>query len=301
MKIIDVSVFNGGINWAVVAKNCDGAIIRAGYRGYGSGKLVTDMKFRANIKWASAANVPIGVYFVTQAINEDEARAEAKYTIDLVKGYKLALPIFIDSENGAPNGSGRADRGKLTKAKRTAILAAFCKEVEKAGYTAGVYASESWFINDLNLTGLNNFYLWVAKYSKIAPSIKYNAWQYTSQGKISGINTNVDLSDFKEVINNEPAKKTDDEIADEVIAGKWGNGDERKAKLEAAGYDYNKIQKIVNEKLKPKETATYYTIKKGDTLTAIAKKYGTTVAKLKKLNNIPNANKIYAGQKIRVK
>lgn len=300
MKIIDVSVFNGGINWAVVAKNCDGAIIRAGYRGYGSGKLVTDNKFNVNIKWASAANLPIGVYFVTQAINEAEAREEAKYTINLVKGYKLALPIFIDSENGAPNGSGRADRGKLTKAKRTAILVAFCNEVEKAGYTAGVYASESWFKNDLNLFGLITFYLWVAKYSSVAPSIKYNAWQYTSQGKISGINTSVDLSDFKDVIKNDPIKKTDNEIADEVIAGKWGNGTKRKKDLEAAGYDYYKIQDLVNEKLKQKDTV-YYTVKKGDNLTAIAKKYDTTVAKLKKLNNLPNANKIYVGQKLQVK
>lgn len=303
MKVIDVSVFNGGINWAQVAKNCDGAIIRAGYRGYGSGKLVTDNNFTANIKWASAAGVPIGVYFVTQAINEDEARAEAKYTIDLVKGYKLALPIFIDSENGAPNGSGRADRGKLTKAKRTAILAAFCIEIEKAGYTAGVYASESWFINDLNLTGLITFYLWVAKYSKIAPSIKYNAWQYTSQGKISGISTNVDLSDFKELINTEPAKKTAEEIADEVIAGKWGNGKEREERLKAAGYDYNEIQGLVNKKynnyINNKES--YYIVKSGDTLSEIAKRFNTTVLTLKKLNNIKDINLIYAGQKLRVK
>ena len=97
----------------------------------------------------------------------------------------------------------------------------------------------------------------------------------------------------------EEKKKSNEEIADEVIAGKWGSGDERKKRLTAAGYNYNEIQKLVNEKLKP--TTKYYTVTKGDTLSSIAKKHNTTVAKLLELNNIADPNKIYAGQKIRVK
>lgn len=98
-------------------------------------------------------------------------------------------------------------------------------------------------------------------------------------------------------------KKSNEEIADEVIAGKWGNTPERRARLEAAGYNYNAIQAIVNEKLKKYVTTgeVFYTVKSGDTLSAIAKKNGTTVAKLVSMNNIKNPNVIYVGQKLRVK
>ena len=94
-------------------------------------------------------------------------------------------------------------------------------------------------------------------------------------------------------------KKSIDEIAKEVIAGKWGNGDTRKKKLEAAGYNYSQVQAKVNELSKPAKK--YYTIKSGDTLSEIAKKYGTTVKQLCSWNNIKNPNVIYANQKIRVK
>lgn len=302
MKVIDVSRFNGAINWAKVAKSCDGVIIRAGYRGYGSGTLTTDRKFKNNIAGAKAAGLPIGVYFVTQAITEAEAKQEARYTLDLVKDYKLDLPIFIDSEN-ANGGKGRADHGKLKASQRTIILKNFCLEVEKAGYKAGVYASQSWFNDDLEIVTLQNFYLWVAKYSNYEPTIRWNAWQYTNAGKIDGIYGNVDISDFRGIVKDAPDKLSNEEIAEEVIAGKWGNGADRKRKLEAAGYDFYKIQDIVNAKLKAKANAgaVTYTVKAGDTLSAIASRFGTTVSKLVALNNIKNANKIYAGQKLRVK
>lgn len=309
MRVIDVSEFNGAISWQKVVNSCDGAIIRAGYRGYSRGTLAKDENFNANIKAASAAGVPIGVYFVTQAISEAEAREEARYTMELVKGYKLTLPIFIDSED-ANNGAGRADSGKLSRETRTAILYAFCDEIQKEGYATGIYASEWWLENLVDLSKLKSFYLWVAKYSTYEPAIAWDAWQYTSSGRVDGVIGNVDLSDFKDISikpttkpNTKPTKKKSiTKIADEVIAGKWGNGAERKAKLEAAGYDYNKVQKKVNEKLKPKaDSKVYYTIQSGDTLSGIAAKYDTTVNKLVVLNNIKNPNLIYAGQKIRVK
>lgn len=301
LTVIDVSEFNGNINWKDAAKDIDGAIIRAGYRGYGSGALVTDVCFKRNIVDASAAGVPIGIYFYTQAISEAEARDEARFTMQLVKGYKLAFPIFIDSEDAA-NGAGRADSGKLSIEKRTAIVKAFCEEIQKEDYATGIYASEWWLNNLLDLSKLKSFYLWVAKYSDYEPTIAWNAWQYSNQGRVDGVTGNVDVSDFKDLTVAKPAKlKSSDKIADEVIAGKWGNGEERKARLTAAGYDYNEIQNKVNEKLNKKTTKKYYTVKAGDTLTYIAKKYNTTVDKLVKLNNIKNANLIYVGQKLRVK
>ena len=307
MKVIDVSQFNGSISWAKVAKSCDGAIIRAGYRGYGSGTLVTDKSFKNNIEGAKAAGVPIGLYFVSQAISEAEAKEEACYTMKLIKGYKLGLPIFFDSENGNAKGTGRADHGKLSKEVRTKVAKAFCKEIEKNGYKAGVYASQSWFMSDFELNALKDFYIWVARYSETKPIIPYNAWQYTSQGEVRGVTGNIDISVFNDISKPAPKptpKKSDEEIAREVIAGKWGIGKDREERLKAVGYDYNKIQGLVNAKVnvnKKVNSNSYYTVKSGDTLSGIAKRYKTSVLALKNLNNIKNVNKIYAGQKLRIK
>ena len=93
---------------------------------------------------------------------------------------------------------------------------------------------------------------------------------------------------------------TNDQIANEVIAGMWGNGDDRKQRLTSAGYNYTVIQAIVN-KLMGANKAVYYTVRSGDTLSGIASKYDTTYQHLAQINGIANPNKIYAGQKIRVK
>lgn len=99
-----------------------------------------------------------------------------------------------------------------------------------------------------------------------------------------------------------PPKKSNDEIAYEVIAGAWGAGDDRKNRLANAGYDYNTIQAIVNQKLGAnKPQAVYYTVKGGDTLSKIASRYGTTYQKIAQMNGISNPNRIYVGQRLRVK
>ena len=102
--------------------------------------------------------------------------------------------------------------------------------------------------------------------------------------------------------------KSVEEVARDVIAGKYGNQPERQKKLESEGYNYSEVQGKVNELLKSQAPAApqapqeeYYTIKKGDTLSGIAKKYDTSVNELVKLNNIKDPDKIYAGDKIRVK
>ena len=101
---------------------------------------------------------------------------------------------------------------------------------------------------------------------------------------------------------NKTVNKSVNEVAKEVVAGKWGNGSERKKRLEAAGYNYSEVQAAVNQLLYgKKETKEYYTVKKGDTLSGIAKKYKTTVKQLAEWNNIKDVNKISVGQKLRVK
>lgn len=313
MRVIDISQFNGAVDFSKL-RDIDGVIIRCGYRGYGkTAKLVEDKKLAENLEGAHGAGLKMGVYFVTQAIDEKEARAEAHFVLDLIKPIPLDLGIYIDSEN-CNNGKGRADYGKLTKAQRTAIINAFCETIEVYGYMAGVYASQSWFTSCFNIYDLKNYKKWVAKYSDYAPSIEWDGWQFTSNGLLEGIGGHVDISTFKEEQTtdettenaslegqtiSETTRKTNEEIANEVINGLWGNGDDRKKNLEAAGYDYAEIQKLVNALVKPK--AEYYTVKRGDTLSGIAKKYNTTVAYLQNVNGIKNPNKIYIGQKIKIK
>lgn len=211
-KIIDVSRYNGTINWSKV--DCDGVIIRIAYRGYGSGKIVLDDKFIANIKGAIANGIPVGVYFMSQAINTTEAIEEAVYTVNTIKGYNVELPIFIDSEpSGASNNSGRADG--LSKSTRTTICKAFCDKIVSLGYKAGTYASTSWFKSNLDVSQLLNYYVWDAQYaSKCTATHRVDMWQYTSKGSINGISGNVDIShgyvDFDNT-NSEPEVEVDDE------------------------------------------------------------------------------------------
>lgn len=307
MKVIDISQYNGAVDFGSL--EADGVIIRAGFRGYGrTHGLCKDKSFDANLVGSLKNGFKTGVYFVTQATTETEAKEEALYVLKMVQDYSLELPIFIDSED-ANGGKGRADHGKLTVAQRTAILKAFCETVESYGYKAGVYASQSWFNNYLKVDELRAYCIWCAKYSNTEPNIACDGWQYTSTGRVNGVKGNVDISVFKDAetikdtIKDEltEPKKTNYDIAEEVLSGKWGNGDERKRRLTEAGYDYDSIQAIVNSKAKPVTAPTYYTVKKGDTLSGIAKKHNTTVHQLVQSNGIVNPNKIYVGQRLKVR
>lgn len=187
---IDVSKWNGKIDWnAVKSSGVDYVIIRCGYRGSSSGALIEDINFKQNIQGATAAGLKVGVYFFSQAVNEVEAVKEASFAISLVQGYKLTYPIFIDTE---PSG-GRADN--LSVAARTAVVNAFCQTIENAGYRAGVYTSKSWFEKKLNVNDLSKYKIWVARYApKLDYAGRYDMWQYTDKGTVSGISGKVDMN-----------------------------------------------------------------------------------------------------------
>lgn len=188
---IDVSKWQGDIDWDKVQEaGIEFAIIRAGYRGSVTGSLVEDPYFVTNMKGASASGVPVGVYFFTQAVNEVEAVEEASAVLQLVKEYKLEYPIFIDTEGAG--GNGRADG--LDVDTRTLVCEAFCRTIENAGYEAGVYGSRNWYNNRLYADKLDKYFIWLAEYRSI-PLYQgyYQMWQYTSKGKVNGIEGNVDL------------------------------------------------------------------------------------------------------------
>lgn len=187
---IDVSKWNGSIDWnAVKNSGVSYVIIRCGYRGSSQGSLIDDPTFETNIKGATAADLKVGVYFFTQAIDEVEAVEEASMVLDRIKGYKISYPIFLDVE---PSG-GRAD--SISADTRTAVCKAFCETIQNAGYTAGVYANKTWLTSKINVSSLSAYKIWLAQYAA-APTYtgRYDMWQYKSTGKVSGISGSVDMN-----------------------------------------------------------------------------------------------------------
>lgn len=342
--VIDISTWQPKVDYAKLAKEVNGIIIRVGYRGYGSaGTLCKDDKFDTHINGAVKNKIPYGFYFLSQALNATEGKAEADYVYSIIKKYSPTYPIYFDSELGEQYGNGRAD--KISKANRTAAAVAFCNRINELGFIGGIYASESWFTDRLDFNQIKKFSIWCAKYgsdngtAQNKPTLStYDGWQFTSKYKVSAISSGIDMSyfyvDFKTTtstvtqtadkidisVKDEPlavayqtmyvndksgvnyratpngtlkgtypygkavkvlvgsdkkvgnytwvkidngcymakellsatkiSTKSVTEIAKEVIAGKWGNGTDRVRKLAAAGYDYNAIQRKVNELLK---------------------------------------------------
>ena len=189
---IDVSKWNGDIDWDKV-KNAgvEFAIVRAGYRGSVTGSLVQDIYFDANMKGTAKSGIPVGVYFFTQATNEVEAVEEASAVLRWVQDYDITYPIFIDTEGAG--GNGRADG--LDVDTRTLVCEAFCRTIENAGYEAGIYASRNWYNNNLHTEELEDYYIWLAEYRSV-PLYQgyYRMWQYSSKGRIDGIEGRVDMN-----------------------------------------------------------------------------------------------------------
>ena len=343
LKGIDVSSHNGDINWEAVKPQIDFAIIRLGYGD--NIERQDDSYFIKNVNGCINNNIPFGVYIYSYALNlggSESIQSEIDHTKKMLsKISKKPFCVYIDMEDDSTI--------KLGKTLLTDFALEFCKQITQAGYKAGVYANENWFRNYLNCSTIASYgySIWCAKYSEYKPNItsNYDIWQYSSTGHLDGINGVVDMNYmYNNIIGNQSTsektidelareviegkygngearkkalgdkynqvqervnqllkqpKKSVEEIAKEVIAGKWGNGNDRKNRLTSAGYNYQEVQNRVNQILSPK--VEYYIIKSGDTLSAIAKKYGTTVNQLVQWNNIKNPNLIYPNQKIRVK
>lgn len=192
-KVIDVSTHQGEIDWTKVkADGVDTAFIRLGYRGWGTGKIVLDAQYQRNMEEAAKAGVEIGVYFFSQAITPDEAREEAAFVLESLKGYSAPLPIVFDVEK-VTEGDGRANH--LTAAERTDITVAFCEAIEKAGKTPMIYANAEGFFYDMEFSKLAKYDIWFAQHFK-RPFFPYELrmWQYSADGTVDGIEGGVDMN-----------------------------------------------------------------------------------------------------------
>ena len=193
IKGIDVSYYNGKINWnKVKSAGIKYAIIQVGYRGKTLGSLKDDTCFEYNIKGAIEAGIDVGIYYVTQAKTVAEAKEEANYVIKKLANYTIQYPIYIDIEEVSMS---RARN--LNNAQRTAVCKTFCDTIKVAGYHAGIYSCQYWFESKLNTKELKDYNLWVASYdakSKPKTGFDYQIWQYSETGRVDGISGAVDMN-----------------------------------------------------------------------------------------------------------
>lgn len=318
MKGLDISSYQSGINFdAIKSAGIEFLILRAGFTGWGTGiSYNKDKCFEDFYCKAKQRDINVGAYWYSCANTKEKGIAEARYMYEnCLKGKQFEYPIYIDVEDSHHQVNNK--RGV------TDAIIGFCEYLENLGYYVGIYASDiSGFQDKMYLNELNAYDKWVARYGSEPKYVKqYGMWQSTSSGRINGYNGNLDCDvaykDYSSIIKNiglngfsksstnntqniNPLDNySDEELATKVINGEFGNGNERKQKL---GNRYQNVQDIVNNKVCVTSSDVYYKVVKGDNLTKIAKKYNTTINKIMGLNpSIENANKIYAGQTIRVK
>lgn len=192
-KGIDVSEHQGDIDWNLVAQDgVEFAFIRVGYRGYGTGKLMEDEYFEANIQGALAAGIKVGVYFYSQAIDEAEAKEEADFVLEKIAPYTIACPVVFDVERVSES-DGRMNA--LTPEVRTSLTLIFCETIENAGYRPMIYHNTEMGVMMLGLEALEKYDKWFAAYSDILYyPYDFKIWQYSQTGRVQGISTDVDLN-----------------------------------------------------------------------------------------------------------
>ncbi|MBP3901845.1 MAG: hypothetical protein J6D53_10420 [Blautia sp.] len=185
---IDVSEWQGRINWSrVKGSNVDFAFIRLSH-----GFKHEDIYYDYNMKNATAANIPVGVYIYSTAKTNKEALAEAEYVIAKIKGYKISYPIVFDMEDSAQD--------TLTNDQRTDLARVFCDEIKKAGYYPMVYTNIYWHNYRLNVSRLREYDLWLASFGDTINrpdrnKYRYTIWQATGGSTTPGMNSTAGLID----------------------------------------------------------------------------------------------------------
>ncbi len=328
-KLIDVSTWNGNIDWDKVYKSgIRYAMIRSSFGVENPNQI--DNKFVRNITNAVRAGVKCGVYHYSYAKSAAEAKKEAEFCLKTIKGYKIDLPVAFDIEDSSQTG--------LDRRVCTDMVIAFCDKIKSAGYRPMLYCNPNWLQNYLYKDELLKKYdIWLANWGVSSPSYDCAIWQYSESGSVPGVSGSVDMNwIYKDYTSTKPSttkpatkpssvKKTDYSVKVTAQAGL----NVRKG----AGTNYNVITALkcgtmvsvskvsgnwgyvgkyggwicldytakVSTTSTVKSDKVYYTVKSGDTLSYIAYRYNTTVDKLVSLNNIKNRDLIYVGQKIRVK
>ena len=191
---IDVSSHQGEIDWeAVAADRVDFAILRVGFRGYGSeGTLNDDERFEENVAGALAAGLDVGVYFFSQALSVEEAQEEAAFVLERIQGLPLTMPVVFDWEQMTYAGSrtARPDFSVLTD-----CALAFSETIRDGGFEPMVYLNKTLGYLSYDLGRMQHLEIWLAWYHPQPDFVyAYRMWQYDDGGKVNGINAKVDLN-----------------------------------------------------------------------------------------------------------
>lgn len=190
---VDVSYHNGYIDWKKVkSSGYEFAFLRIGYRGYGqAGNVCLDKQFFHNIKNAQAAGIDVGVYFFSQAINEEEAEEEAEFVIKNLEGLEIQLPVVYDPENILDD---KARTDDVTGAQFTKNTIIFCKKIAEAGYQPMIYSNMLWEAFQFDMEQLSAYPVWYADYEPLPQTpYAFEYWQYSNEGIVDGIEGLVDL------------------------------------------------------------------------------------------------------------
>lgn len=227
---IDVARYQGTIDWEAVSQgDVDFAMVRIGYRGMAEGEITEDPNGRYNLQEAAKNGIPLGVYFFSTAVTEEEAKEEADWVADMICGYPITYPVVYDCEN-FNNPDSR--QYPMNKTERTDVALAFLKAIEKHGYEGMFYASKvdmelekSWEVSRIE----EDYKIWVAQYPALpypdTPETSYSGlhhmWQYSMEGSVPGIRQPVDLNIAYfgyDGIEPPHSKKVPEEVAVDVEA-----------------------------------------------------------------------------------
>ena len=252
---MDVSVWQGNIDWQRVADSgIKFAIIRATFGN------VVDNRFRENVEGAQRAGIGCGAYHYSTARSVTEARQEAQFFLQTIDGYKFAYPVAVDVES--------ITQSELGEQEVTEIIDTFCSTVEDAGYYVAVYCDLFWIDKLIESFIFEKYDLWLAEWTSTPTySGTIGLWQYTGDGAVDGVGSNVDLD----------------------IAYK----------------DYPSIIRAngLNGFLPEEETESdyfVYTVKSGDTLWTIAQRFGTSYDEIARLNNLSSPYLLQIGQTLKI-
>ena len=258
---IDISKWQRGFDFDKAKKEGVKFVILRG--AYSTGK---DSCFETFYKQCKAKGLPVGVYHYSIAKTVAEAKKEAEAMLDILSGKEFEYPIYLDIEDNVQK--------VLGKDLLTNIVTTYLDILEGAGYYVGIYSTYLFLRDYTHIDKLDKYEKWIAQWSDKCTSPKpYGMWQFGGEtnlirgNKIAGVTCDQDYcyKDYPTIIKNsglngfkkpqnavKPTKPIVD-IAREVIAGKWGNGEDRKARLTDAGYDYKAVQAEVNRLLQPKK------------------------------------------------
>lgn len=209
-KCIDISSYQKTIDFKKVkASGIDNVIIRCGFTGYGlSHSKNKDDFFEAHYKNAKSAGMNVGVYYYSCAVTEREAQEEAEFVLSILKGKQFELPVYMDVEDAhdvKASGVYPESQQSIGKTRLTAVVNKFCETIEKAGYFVGIYSGKYWFRDNMDMSVLNRYTIWLAQWTN-KPDYEgdFGLWQYTDSGKVNGISGNVDMNimyvDFPKII-----------------------------------------------------------------------------------------------------